>query len=267
MGDIPDITGQEIEQNFVKHTYDHIASDFSSTRYKKWPKVESFIKDLPQKTFLLDVGCGNGKYLDCPSGFSLGCDISRNLLSICKGRRFEVVLCDMTRLPFREEAFDAVICVASLHHIVGSTRRQKCLEGIVKTVSKESARLLVQVWSYEQEIGKDNPYLRRDLSDISSKSREVVQIDGGLTMPIHVNRTPFPEQDLLVPFNTKSNNRDEHESRERYLRYYHVFKEGELNQMFEKIDGVKIDESYYDRGNWCIIASRSCSIKKIEDKT
>lgn len=255
MDELPDETGQELERNFVKQTYDHIAEDFSSTRHKRWPKVDNFIRDLPTNSLLLDVGCGNGKYLDVPSGFSLGCDISQNLLSICKSRGFEVVLCDMTRLPFREGIFDTVICVAALHHIVASHRRQKCLEGIVKTLSENSAKLLVQVWAYEQKIDRDNPYLKKNPQESMPASREELQIDDCLIMPVHVNRTPFLEQDILVPFSTKSG-KDRNDVGGRHLRYYHVFMEKELDKMFERIEGIKIDDSYYDRGNWCIVASR-----------
>lgn len=255
MDQIPDTAGLKLERDFVRQTYDLIASEFDCTRYKKWPKVDSFIRDLPEHSLLLDVGCGNGKYLDCPSGFSIGCDISQNLLSICKRKGFEVVLCDMTQLPFRREVFDAVISVAALHHIVGSQRRLKCLAGIVETMSRREAKLLVQVWSYEQELYKDNPYLKRKNPDNAAiEVREEVQLEVGLTMPVHVNRTPFPEQDLLVPFNTKTDSRNE--GQKRHLRYYHVFKENELDTLFAQIEGLKIEDSYYDRGNWCIIVSR-----------
>ena len=43
--------------------YEQIADHFSCTRHKPWPRVERFVCELPAGSVLLDVGCGNGKYL------------------------------------------------------------------------------------------------------------------------------------------------------------------------------------------------------------
>lgn len=42
-----------------------------------------------------------------------------------------------------------------------------------------------------------------------------------------------------------------------FHRYYHVFKEGELDQLIEKYaDNLHIISSYYDQSNWCVIAEK-----------
>ncbi|XP_025423502.1 uncharacterized protein LOC112692895 isoform X4 [Sipha flava] len=42
-----------------------------------------------------------------------------------------------------------------------------------------------------------------------------------------------------------------------FHRYYHVFKEGELDQLIEKYaDNLHIISSYYDESNWCVIAEK-----------
>ena len=38
-----------------------------------------------------------------------------------------------------------------------------------------------------------------------------------------------------------------------YLRFYHVFENRELENLFYKIENVKIIESYHEQGNWCVI--------------
>lgn len=43
--------------------YDEISNHFSETRHKQWPNVAKFIDNLVTGGLLLDVGCGNGKYL------------------------------------------------------------------------------------------------------------------------------------------------------------------------------------------------------------
>ena len=42
-----------------------------------------------------------------------------------------------------------------------------------------------------------------------------------------------------------------------HLRYYHVFREGELVDLIEKhVDNLHIIRSYYDHANWCVIAEK-----------
>lgn len=254
MDELPQNIGQKLEKDYVRSTYDQIAEEFSSTRFKKWPKVDAFLKSLEDKSLLLDIGCGNGKYLGNQSTLNIGCDSSLGLLQICRSRGFEVVQCDMTRLPFRENIFDALICIAALHHLVGSERRQKCLEDMTQLMSTASSRFLVQVWAYEQNFEADNPYLkeRPERTGQTSLQKEL-HIEDAVKLPIHENRTPFRDQDLLVPFQMKNHN---HGETVRCLRYYHVFKEKELDLMIESIPGLTILDSYYDKGNWCSVITR-----------
>jgi len=39
---------------------------------------------------------------------------------------------------------------------------------------------------------------------------------------------------------------------ESYLRYYHVFQEGELENLCSQIANISITRSFYDQGNWCV---------------
>lgn len=54
----------ELEKTHVYNVYENIATHFSETRYKPWPKVLEFVQSLEVGAILVDVGCGNGKYLD-----------------------------------------------------------------------------------------------------------------------------------------------------------------------------------------------------------
>lgn len=45
-----------------------------------------------------------------------------------------------------------------------------------------------------------------------------------------------------------------------YQRYCHVYVEGELEDLVEKVDGLRLLESYYDRSNWCVVAERMVDI-------
>ena len=43
--------------------YEEIAGHFSDTRHSPWPKVLDFVDAIPRGGLLIDVGCGNGKYM------------------------------------------------------------------------------------------------------------------------------------------------------------------------------------------------------------
>lgn len=53
-----------LERIYVHDVYDKIATHFSDTRSKLWFNVMEFIELFPSGSVLIDVGCGNGKYLN-----------------------------------------------------------------------------------------------------------------------------------------------------------------------------------------------------------
>ncbi|NWH44856.1 ALKB8 protein, partial [Fregata magnificens] len=91
-------------------------------------------------------------------------------------------------------------------------------------------------------------------------------------LPVHTNRTSFHSQDLLVPWHLKGGTKKKRESVDTVLfpagskelqelspvfhRYYHVFCEGELEAACRSLDCVRVQKSYYDQGNWCVILEK-----------
>ncbi|NXD10346.1 ALKB8 protein, partial [Nothocercus nigrocapillus] len=91
-------------------------------------------------------------------------------------------------------------------------------------------------------------------------------------LPVHTNRTSFHSQDLLVPWHLKSDPTKKRggaaklsppagseECRELspiFHRYYHVFCEGELEAACRALDCVRVQKSYYDQGNWCVVLEK-----------
>lgn len=53
----------ELELKNVHKVYNEIANHFSETRHSPWPHVEEFVCSFPDGSVLVDIGCGNGKYL------------------------------------------------------------------------------------------------------------------------------------------------------------------------------------------------------------
>lgn len=110
-----------LEHDYVHQVYEHIAPHFSDTRHSRWPGVSRFLRELggdaaSQRPIVLDIGCGNGKYLEplssrpCAPNDSawpvmVGCDRSQRLLDICSAQGFSVVRCDGLSLPFADRSF------------------------------------------------------------------------------------------------------------------------------------------------------------------
>ncbi|XP_058041787.1 alkylated DNA repair protein alkB homolog 8 isoform X1 [Ahaetulla prasina] len=92
------------------------------------------------------------------------------------------------------------------------------------------------------------------------------------SLPVHTNRTSFETQDVLVPWHLKDGikKKTRHgnlcqpldastyapEPNPVFHRYYHVFCEGELELLCKQLDCIKVQGSYYDQGNWCVVLEK-----------
>ncbi|XP_068215347.1 alkylated DNA repair protein alkB homolog 8 [Palaemon carinicauda] len=277
----------KLEKEHVLAVYDQIADHFSDTRHKPWPQVLEFVGSLPPGSFLLDVGCGNGKYLGHnKSIFELGCDTSVELTKICKDRNFEVLNCNCLQLPYRSSLFDAAICIAVIHHLASEERRRAAVQEIVRVLC-QGGRGLIYVWALEQKRGKKkSAYLkqnranRREDSETVAVGSNALKLEGeapnSSNLPVHTNRTEFVEQDMLVPWKLKPQKKLDKENTINknttipnllnleagekvpvFHRFYHVFKQSELETLCEAVEGVRILKSYYDEGNWCVIFEKT----------
>ncbi|KAI6659072.1 hypothetical protein LOD99_14748 [Oopsacas minuta] len=141
----------KLESEHVTSVYDSIAPHFSMTRYKPWPRVESFIQSLPHNSLVADLGCGNGKYLHINStGITIGCDTCVNLLTLAKSSSPFLIQADTTNLPFSSNTFDAVISIAVIHHLSSEERRVEALKEMARVLIP-GGRMLVYVWAMEQD--------------------------------------------------------------------------------------------------------------------
>lgn len=62
-GEIDGALAVKLEDQHVHAVYENVAGHFSETRSKPWPNVLEFVQSLEIGAVLVDVGCGNGKYL------------------------------------------------------------------------------------------------------------------------------------------------------------------------------------------------------------
>lgn len=158
-----------------------------------------------------------------------------------------MVTADCLHLPYRNDIADAVISIAVIHHLSTHERRKATLEEIAR-VLKPKGRALIYVWAKDQ---KKNSVPSAYMKHCGKKNRdnECEKIeDEGSSLPIHENGTNFAHGDVLVPWKRKGGGE--------FLRYYHVFDEGELEQLCAEIASVIVEKVYYDQGNWCVIVQK-----------
>lgn len=243
-----------LESEHVRQVYDTIATHFSNTRYRAWPKVADFLRGLPADSLVLDVGCGNGKYGVFAKENELplhvvGMDFSSSLAAICAERGLEACCADNLAIPFRNELFDCAISIAVLHHFANYERRRRALREMLR-VLRRGALALVYVWAFEQSAhGK---YLKHGAQ--RDEQRPVDVID---SLPVHRNRTEFAQQDVLVPWKMRKSGAA-HDAETTVHRYYHVFRSGELRALCQSDKSLCacIVEEWYDDGNWCIVLQK-----------
>ncbi|XP_015126239.1 alkylated DNA repair protein alkB homolog 8 [Diachasma alloeum] len=247
---IDDSVAPGLELSYVHEVYEEISSHFDETRHKQWPNVAKFLESIEPGSFLLDVGCGNGKYLnETPGIFKVGCDRSSGLTGICRKRSFEVFLSDCLQLPFKSNSLDAAISIAVIHHLSTPERRRSAFLEILR-VLRPGGRCLIYVWAKEQHRNsKDSTYLRfNPKKNEGSGSRELQKLFQGLALPVHENRTNFSHSDVLVPWKRKGGGE--------FLRYYHVFEEEEFVELCKGLIESTVERIYYDQGNWCTILKK-----------
>ncbi|KAI9248636.1 S-adenosyl-L-methionine-dependent methyltransferase [Sporodiniella umbellata] len=213
------------EEKNVHEVYEVIANHFSDTRYKPWPVVENFLNEMKPGSLGADVGCGNGKYIGVnPTLFVIGSDRSSNLIKIVKERGHEGMVADALNLPYRDSTFDFAISIAVIHHFASPERRLQAIKDMSK-ILRPGGKILVFVWALEQ-------------TKFSKRNFEPGQ------------------QDVFVPWMLTKKEDAKAPEPTVYNRYYHLFKKGELDALFEEVSELSIESSGYDRDNHYVIAHK-----------
>ena len=139
-----------LEQAYVHDVYSAIASNSSRPQSPVQSHVKHFIfNEFDSGSILLDIGCGDGKYLNLSS------DIVIVGLEHC-GEWFKndqnlidnhnLLVGDLLYLPFRDELFDGVLCCSVLHHLSTLERRVNALKEIAR-IMKIGGKVMLTVTS------------------------------------------------------------------------------------------------------------------------
>ncbi|KAJ8602939.1 hypothetical protein CTAYLR_001518 [Chrysophaeum taylorii] len=243
----------EVEIEHVWRVYDAIAPQWHGTRYKAWPRVAAFAKEVGVVgAVVADIGCGNAKNARaiCQGGATcVACDVSRPLLEIAaretKGLAYECLDADATRLPWRSGVFDAALSIAVLHHVSTLCRRRAMVRETFRVLRVEG-RALFYAWAYEQREFEARSGHRFESADV--------------LVPFHFRRHGeyYDPDASAVPDHAKV---DEAKNALVLQRYCHVFREDELANLVLDAAGtpVRIDAAYYDQGNWAVAATKLAS--------
>lgn len=201
--------------------YDLIADEFDKTRVRLWPCVKSYLDLFESHSKILDVGCGNGKYMNYRNDIQMkGIDISQELVLICKQKGFDVIKGSMTSLPFANDSFDGILCVASYHHLETDEDRRKTLNEFYRVLNN-GGLCFIEVWALEQETNNTNK-----------------------------NSNGFKEKSNMVKWTSIKTG-------DIYYRYYNIYRKNQLEKEINELEPrFLIINSGYQKGNYYIILKK-----------
>jgi len=217
---------KRFEERFVYSIYDQIAGHFNHTRYKAWPGVKSFLAALPVGSIVVDVGCGNGKYLSCGDQITVvGADRCEHLLQLSRHQHnaADVWVADCRRIGIRDNIADAVLSIAVIHHLPTEHERVMALKELLRC-TKAGGLVLVYVWAFKHVEGS-------------------------------IGARHFESQNVMVPWQrqpeSKWSKSGEKGTVVTFERFYHVFTQDEVVRVVELLgDSVKLLSVNFEANNW-----------------
>jgi len=192
--------------------YNKIADTFNRTRDWIPPDFTILEKYINKKEKILDLGCGNGRFSEIVGNKAdyYGVDVSEKLIKIAKEKYLDgkFTVSESLILPFENNFFDKVFCLAVLHHIPSKKFRKDFLREI-KRVLKPGGKLILTVW---------------DLNENSKAKRLLFKY----TLLKLIGKSKFDRRDIFYPWKN---------SRGKTLiqRYVHIFSEKELERLVRSI--------------------------------
>jgi len=141
--------------------WDSVALSWKTFRTTPIKEAEDFLKN--KKGNVLDLGCGSGRNF-INSGNNLkwhGIDFSEEMLNYAKQYAEKINLdvelkqSNAEKIPYPNNFFDAVICIAVIHCIPSKQKRGKTLKEIYR-ILKPKSQALITVWDKDQQDFKNS---------------------------------------------------------------------------------------------------------------
>lgn len=194
----------------IMRLYDIIAKEFSATRSRPWNYIIEYARKIRPQSIVADLGCGSGRHT-LPYAqmghYVIALDISRKMLKITKSKllkngifyNVDIIQASITHLPLRQNTFNLVMCIATLHHIPTRIDRILALNEMYK-ILKDNSLLIVSVWNLLQLHHMKN-IIKTFMTTRKLTLRDVY--------------VPWKHKGLIL------------------LRYYHLYTKGELVSDFQ----------------------------------
>lgn len=236
--------------------------------------MEGFLKGQRDGAVGADVGCGNGKYLAVnPKVFIVSSDrydgtcqlahwkdltdidSSTNLVKIAKQHQpHSTCVADNLSLPHPNHIFDFAISIAVIHHLSTPARRVEAVRCVLdllrpsSTASQDGGKALIYVWALEQ---KDS---RRGWDEGHEQDVMVPWVLKQKRQKVPKRRKKGGPPDEVEVREGEGEGVDKVDHDTTYLRYYHLYRQGELESDVEQAGGAVL-EAGYEKDNWWVIAS------------
>ena len=209
----------------TRDDYNLIADQFASTRKFNWGDFALALESIPlQKgAKVLDMGCGNGRIFELLKNNDIeyyGLDISNDLIkhaqkNIPKG---QFVVCDLLNTPYKDNEFDLVLCVATLHHIPSKEARERAVAEIYR-ITKPGGYTLATTWYF----WKSQRHLKGIINTALAKAKGKTELDVG---------------DFFMIW--KNGNGDNIAK-----RYFHAWRKGEIIHAFKRAGFKSVHATFY----------------------
>lgn len=142
----------------VDSAYQRIGPDFDRQRSTPWAFVVEWLEEHAGKDAasadLLVAGCGHGRHVRVAMklGYEVtGIDANQRMISAAEqaclyvsGPTPRLLVADVCDIPFQDASFDAVICIAVLHHLPFDLCRTAMVELV--RVLRGGGEMLVSCW-------------------------------------------------------------------------------------------------------------------------
>ncbi|KAK2197605.1 bifunctional S-adenosyl-L-methionine-dependent methyltransferase superfamily/Methyltransferase type 11 [Babesia duncani] len=210
-----------LELQHVYNVYMDIAPHFSHTRYNPWPSVVRHIEGSAPNAIVVDVGCGNGKYLGIGDRWYVGIDFCTSLLACVPNlKKADLLIGDAQALPIRHGIAQLVLCIAVLHHISTPKGRIGALEQLL-SICAPGGKIVIYVWALEQQ-------------------------------PNVIGARKFESNDVLVPWHVQGKHSPSGQDAT-YMRYYHVFSRTEVEQLALAVSAqISRHAIDFEANNWIL---------------
>lgn len=154
-----------ILQKRTRDFYENQADEFNRTRQYVWPGTKKFLDKIDESAKILEIGCGNGRNMSYREDLNIkGIDYSKKLVDLVN-KKFnddnKAIHANMIDLPFEDNHFDYILCVAVYHHLDTPEKRVQALQEM-KRVCKPNGQIFLQVWALEQPEESRRKFIKGD---------------------------------------------------------------------------------------------------------